>query len=412
SAVDAFVNFDPSILEIMQIAQATTALPVELSNVYDNTAGTAGYSASKLTSPAPSGNFSVATITFRAKTTTTSTVISFSSTGERTTAAAYVGANYLDEMLTTAATVTYDVPVSLTGAPTTVNMLTDFTANIVINAGSAFADSAAVYLTFDPAYIQVNSIANGAFATVSASTYDNTLGQLTYTASNASALTGSITLATVHFQGKAVTAGTNITISFTDPRKTTVTNGGVVVPGVHGPEITGLEITPGGIINGTVTLQGSARPASGRTIPLTVKLFTVDAARTNATYFAGTGALSTYTPTTVNGGTNTVTFQVTGLAPGSYDISVIAGHTLMSVKKNVAVSGPTSINFGTLLEGNCNNDIQVTAVDFSILAGSYLKSTGVSGFDSRADFDYSGQVNSLDFSLLAANYLKSVQTVV
>ncbi len=116
----------------------------------------------------------------------------------------------------------------------------------------------------------------------------------------------------------------------------------------------------------------------------------------------------TYTPWTVNTGSNNVTFQIDGVVAGTYDILVVTGHTLHSVKRGVVVSPPSvDVYFGNMLEGNANNDTIINALDFSILAAAYMKSTGQAGWNAGADFDMSGTVNALDFSLLAANYMKS-----
>jgi hypothetical protein len=62
------------------------------------------------------------------------------------------------------------------------------------------------------------------------------------------------------------------------------------------------------------------------------------------------------------------------------------------------------VNFGTLREGDANNDNCVLLVDFSILVSTFGKCTGNAGFDGRADFDGSGCVVLVDFSLLATNF--------
>ena len=168
----------------------------------------------------------------------------------------------------------------------------------------------------------------------------------------------------------------------------------------------------GATINGQITLQGASRPPAARVCAVTVKLFPAGASNENLN--SGTGAVSTFTVTTADPGNNNVIFQCVGasLPPGTYDITIVKPHTLRHVKKNVVIAGgANAVNFGTLLEGNCNDDNQVQALDFSILAGSYLKSTGQAGFNSSADFDGTGQVNSLDFSLMAGSYLKSSPVV-
>jgi hypothetical protein len=93
------------------------------------------------------------------------------------------------------------------------------------------------------------------------------------------------------------------------------------------------------------------------------------------------------------------------IAVDTYDISVKGAHTLRVLKTNVAITDPpTTINFGTLLEGDANGDNTVNAIDASIMATSYWKSQGQPGYDARADFYCDNQIDARDASLLATNY--------
>jgi hypothetical protein len=66
--------------------------------------------------------------------------------------------------------------------------------------------------------------------------------------------------------------------------------------------------------------------------------------------------------------------------------------------------GTNEVNFGTLLEGDANDDNCVNAPDFSILRTAFGKSQGQPGYDPRADFNQDGAVNAPDFSLLRTNF--------
>lgn len=149
-------------------------------------------------------------------------------------------------------------------------------------------------------------------------------------------------------------------------------------------------------------LEGLGRPVpAGWQVPVTIKFFMPGADVLNASplySFAGTTGYDS----------SRAKFQCTGLAQRYYDITVVSGHTLTNVKRNVYIGGTiTSVDMGTLLEGNCNNDNAVNGLDFLILKNSWLKSSGQPGFDARADFDRNGTVNGLDFLLLKTNWLKS-----
>jgi hypothetical protein len=159
-------------------------------------------------------------------------------------------------------------------------------------------------------------------------------------------------------------------------------------------------------VNLSVVLQGGSRPDAGWIIPLTVKFFTPGANVLTDT------PLYQFTVTTTKSGTTAVA-SVTGIVAGSYDVTVVSAHTLMNVKQNVAIASPsTALTMGILLEGNANDDNIINIQDFGILSASYGKSSGVVGYDPRADFDRSGLVNIADFGLLAASYGKTSPVII
>jgi hypothetical protein len=89
-----------------------------------------------------------------------------------------------------------------------------------------------------------------------------------------------------------------------------------------------------------------------------------------------------------------------GLTPGTYDIGVKNSHTLRNLVGGVTlVAGTNTIYFGTLLEGDANDDNYVNISDFSLLSAGFHP-----GYDARADFNEDGVVNIGDFSLLATNF--------
>ena len=158
-------------------------------------------------------------------------------------------------------------------------------------------------------------------------------------------------------------------------------------------------------INISVALQGGSRTDEGWVVPLTVKFFD------NSTGVSG-ALLYTFIENTTKSGSTAIA-TVSGITPGTYDISAVTPHCLTNVKRGVVTYAPTtSVNLGTLLEGNADSNDAVNITDFGILAASYGKSTGDPGYDARADFDRSGIVNITDFGLLAANYGKSAPIVI
>ena len=139
--------------------------------------------------------------------------------------------------------------------------------------------------------------------------------------------------------------------------------------------------TPGGCtLAGSVMLQGrSPAPHPSWSVPLTVMIRT-----------------ARYSVTTDQRGS----FSLSGLTPGTYDITVKNRHTLRNLKAGVTLAvGTNTVNFGTLLEGDANDDNYVNISDFSLLRLGFAP-----GYDARVDFNEDGIVNISDFSLLAANF--------
>jgi poly(3-hydroxybutyrate) depolymerase len=139
--------------------------------------------------------------------------------------------------------------------------------------------------------------------------------------------------------------------------------------------------TPGGCtLAGSVVLQGRPpAPHPSWSVPLTVTIST-----------------ASYSVTTDQRGN----FTLSGLTPGTYDIGVKNRHTLRNLKSSVTLAvGTNAVSFGTLLEGDANDDNYVNISDFSLLRLGFAP-----GYDERVDFNEDGIVNISDFSLLAVNF--------
>jgi hypothetical protein len=154
------------------------------------------------------------------------------------------------------------------------------------------------------------------------------------------------------------------------------------------------------LVSISVGLQGPGRPDAGWAVPLTVRFFApgADAGSTPAYEFELTTAKSPDGEMAV--------CTASGVAPGAYDITVIGDSTLANLKRNVLISSPvTSVNLGTLLEGNVKQDSMVDLADYAILSGDWLLSESQAGYEARADFDRNGLTDAADLALLAANWL-------
>jgi hypothetical protein len=142
---------------------------------------------------------------------------------------------------------------------------------------------------------------------------------------------------------------------------------------------------------GSALLQGRpAQPDPRWSVWLNVSL-TIPGAQTPAYEFT--------TATDENGA-----FVVSGITPDTYDVRVKNSHTVRNTQTITLVQGQNTVNFGTLREGDANDDNFVTLADFSTLVSTFAKCDGDTGYDARADFNNDGCVTLLDFSLLAANF--------
>jgi len=175
------------------------------------------------------------------------------------------------------------------------------------------------------------------------------------------------------------------------------------IPASHIPQVI-VSIGPVGVpVSISVALQGGSRPDAGWVIPLTIRFFPPGAnvLNDNPTYnFQLTTTKST------DGGA--AICQATPVAPGTYDVTAHSEHTLMNIKRSVVISAPkTSVDMGTLLEGDANQDNIINLYDLAILSMNWLASKANGGYDIRVDFDRNGLINAADLYLLAANWLRS-----
>ncbi len=283
------------------------------------------------------------------------------------------------------------VTLGITPATNNVAVGQTFALTLQVQAGSQLVDGAAAYVNFDPAVLQVVSIANGAALPVELQKqFSNTSGTLDYSAGALSAFpSGTFTLATVTFRATSASAGSALTFATQAPRASDVTYAGASVVSVR--QSASVTVAAGGTVVATVSLQGhGTAPQPAWSVPLTATL---------TLQGAGTPAYTLAVTTDASG-----VFTATAITPGTYTLRVKHAHTLQAVQTVMVTAGTTPVAVGTLREGDANGDNAVTLVDFSILASSYGRSAGGAGYDDRADFNEDQAVTLLDFSLLASNY--------
>ena len=146
--------------------------------------------------------------------------------------------------------------------------------------------------------------------------------------------------------------------------------------------------TPAALMWGEVTLQGRpAKPDPSWVMPLTVDV-------------PGVG---TFSPSTDQYGRFLVTL------PPSIPLSIhVKGlTTLRNIKNNVLLApGTNTVDLGTLLSGDCNDDNVVDIVDFSIFRSRFGTD------DAQTDFNGNGLVDIFDFSLLRTNFGRTGNVIV
>lgn len=157
------------------------------------------------------------------------------------------------------------------------------------------------------------------------------------------------------------------------------------------------------IVRIVVSLQGDDRPDEAWAVPLTVNFFTP-----GADVFGDTPVYEFNLTTARSTENNTAVCEATGIAPGIYDVTAQSDYTLMNIRKSVTISDPnTSLDVGTLLEGNASLDNRIDLDDFAIFSMSWLASEPQVEYDIRADFDRNGITNTADLCLLATNWLRT-----
>jgi parallel beta-helix repeat protein len=150
-----------------------------------------------------------------------------------------------------------------------------------------------------------------------------------------------------------------------------------------------------GTLNGTVALQGRSSGTTAMSVVLTVELI------------QNSSVVSTYTPTTTNGGA----FTISSIPFGNYLVRVKHSQYL-AVSSPAAFSSSAAfatVNFGTLRAGDVDNNNQVTLADFSALSATMNLRSGQPGFNALGDLNGDGGVSLVDFSLLASNFNQTGQ---
>lgn len=163
---------------------------------------------------------------------------------------------------------------------------------------------------------------------------------------------------------------------------------GLTRPQDNAPDIGAVEYTINASLTISVELQGRTSYTG---------TYTVD--------FYEMGNVTTPTLTLTETASADGVFTLTGIPADTYTVTVRTLGYLRAADPIALTAGTVAtLDVGTLLAGDANEDNAVNILDLSILAGAYNTTVGNIGYDERADFNGDGSVNILDLSLLAGNY--------
>lgn len=166
-----------------------------------------------------------------------------------------------------------------------------------------------------------------------------------------------------------------------------------------------ITLSLGGGIAGEVLLQSrGAAPGNDWVTPVTVNLWAVGADRNTAT------PVATYNVTTSDNGT----FEITGITPNSYDITVKGSHTLSKLTGNKLISAGalTTVNWGTLIEGDAwgpgnQPDNLIDISDYSAILYAFGAQGGDPEWVETCDLNEDTVVDISDYSIVLYNFGQS-----
>lgn len=152
----------------------------------------------------------------------------------------------------------------------------------------------------------------------------------------------------------------------------------------------------------SVGLQDDGRPdPAGWEVPLTVEFYSPGADILNDdpcwVFVGATEKLG-----------DSAVITIPAVLCGNYDITARSNHTLTNVRRATTVLLPnTSVDLGTLLEGNADNDQAISLSDHALLSTCWQSLVSDLDFNHNADFNRDGQIDILDLYLMVSNWLES-----
>jgi len=283
---------------------------------------------------------------------------------------------------------------------TTVGYGGDFSINATVTRCSGNSTAWHMYLLFNTTYLEVtgidtpNTLPTGDTPDVEPGmpVWNNTRGWAQHGYSRSVAgpeVNTGFVYCTIHFHSKSVNGTTNLNFTVVDPAhqtdildpaSTDVLNWAHVVNGT-------VEVVPGATLQGNVTFPGRGIPPDDRWIEDFVVRF-----------FQGSSEVRSDNVTTNSSGY----FNISGIAPGTYDIRIKGLTSVSKLESNVTfVAGETVVvDFGTIREGDCNGDNWITGADRNLLYTGWGSHKGGTGWNPDCDLNADGWLTGADRNLM------------
>ena len=280
----------------------------------------------------------------------------------------------------------------------------DFTVNATVTYYSGHSAAWAMYLIFDPTYLEVTAIdtpstlpsGQAPDAAPGMPAWNNTTGWAQHGYSIPPGSTNYINVTfvycTVHFRSKSASGTSYLNFTTADPSHATQVqdefgtdhlNWGNVVNGT-------VEVVPGATLEGHISFTGRGTAPNDKWIePFMVKGFESGNL---------TNELWTQNATT----NDTGVFTMTGLTPGTYDIGIKNWTSLSELVSNVTLTAgeTTVVDFGTTREGDANNDDWIVLSDRTILYTGWNSKVGDATWNAHCDFNRDGWLTLADRTIM------------
>jgi len=339
--VGAFLNFSPTYMMVNSITDGGV-FAIPMGSAFNNTLGTIGYSAGTLMGAKPTGDFLVCTINCTSKSTNGISPVDFVIDGLlRTTEVTFAGESITNWSMVVNGTVIVGDAFNLTVTSTGC-------CDVVVGSSMYFvpANSSQTFIVPCPS--------------------------VTLTANDTA---GSCSFANWTVDGGAPTTSNPVIVNGTANTSHTA--------------IARCTVVALATLEGNVTFPGALQgPRWVR--GLEVRFF-------NST----TGNETAWSP--MNATTNsTGVFNITGLAPGTYNISIKNWTCLSELNTSVTLGAgnTTVVDFGMTREGDSNNDDWIVLADRTILYTGWGTQQGGAGWNAHCDFNRDGWLTLADRTIM------------